>query len=319
MNDAAIFDFWHRRAAEGMAVALVTITRVEGSSMRAPGAHMAVAADGRWSGSISAGCVEQAIVADAVETIRRGCPREIRFGAGSPYIDIRLPCGGSLDVLIVPAPDAAIPARALELLGARVPFTLSLPLGPGAIALAEGLPEWKTRRTPAAFAVRHLPPLAIAIVGHGAVVEAMLDVAAAVSAVTRVATHDRDLIETLEARGVPVRALTMPDEAADLAADRWTAIPFFFHDHDWETALLGQALAGPAFYVGAMGSRATHARRLDTLRREGVAEALIERLRAPFGLIHSSRDPEVLALSTLAEIVRDWQSATAAPHVDEGG
>lgn len=315
MNDLAVFEFWRRCAERGVRVALVTITAVEGSSMRAPGTHMAVAEDGQAAGSISAGCVERAIVAEAVDTLRAGTARHVRFGAGSPYVDLRLPCGGALDVLITPTPDPAIARRAIKLFGQRRPFLLSLPFDGGAIALREEFPAWRSRSDEISFTVRHLPPLAITIIGHGAVVPAMHDIAQAAAALVRVITHDHDLADELRARNVDVEVLSTTDQPVDLRADAWTAIPFLFHDHDWETTLMAQALASPAFYVGAMGSRATHKRRSATLRRRGVPDPQIDRLRAPIGLIHASRLPEILALSTMTEIVRDWQAATAGPDL----
>ena len=67
--------------------------------------------------------------------------------------------------------------------------------------------------------------------------------------------------------------------------------------------LLRHLLARPAFYIGAQGSRATQASRLRQLAEMGVAPELRERVRGPIGLIPSSRDPKLLAISVLAEVV----------------
>ena len=82
-----------------------------------------------------------------------------------------------------------------------------------------------------------------------------------------------------------------------------------FHDHDWEGALLQQALAGPAFYIGAMGSVRTHEIRCETLSELGVSQADIARIHAPIGLIASQRDARLLAISILAEIIQSAQEA----------
>eukprot|EP01035_Chromulina_nebulosa_P031414 gene31413-41886_t len=124
----------------------------------------------------------------------------------------------------------------------------------------------------------------------------------------------RPVIEPVAA-GIKVHHLNTPRDAVDLTADPWTAIAFLFHDHDWETALIARALAGRAFYVGAMGSRAAQANRAASLVAAGVSPEDIARLRAPIGLIPSSRDPQVLALSTLAEIVRDFERTTAREDI----
>lgn len=313
MDRVEIFGFLAAKSAVGR-VALVTVTRVSGSSMRNPGSHLAVSADGEWRGSLSGGCIEAAVITEALDAIGAGVPREVRFGQGSRYIDIRLPCGGSLDVLISPLDDATLGVRALALLETRQPFTLELPFRGGA-EIVHGEVDWRTQRKEERFSVAHPPPLEVVIVGHGASVEALERQARAVGAVTRVLTPDREIAARLAAAQVPLKTLRTPGDTAALTADRWTAIAFVFHDHDWETALIAQALATPAFYIGAMGSRAAHARRAAALADIGVLSEDTERLRAPIGLIPSSRDPQVLALSALAEIVRDFGKATERPDL----
>ena len=90
-----------RRA--GVACALVSLVGVEGSSPRRIGSQMAVNADGDALGTISSGCAQAAIIAEAVAAIRTGLPRTVRYGAGSKYIDVVLPCGSGIDVLSVAA------------------------------------------------------------------------------------------------------------------------------------------------------------------------------------------------------------------------
>lgn len=109
--------------------------------------------------------------------------------------------------------------------------------------------------------------------------------------------------------GLTAARLERTTDTALLTSDPWTAIAFLFHDHDWELALLQRALELPHFYLGAMGGRRAHAARLEALRTAGVAEQQLAAIHAPIGLFHSSRDPETLALSALAEIVRAYQAA----------
>ncbi|NRD91029.1 hypothetical protein C8024_18600 [Sphingopyxis sp. BSNA05] len=104
------------KAAAKQKIVLITLTAVTGASTRNPGAHMAVAEDGSSTGSFSGGCVEAAVVAEALDVINAGKPREIRFGADSPYLDIRLPCGGGIDLLFTPVADRGIVADILAVL-----------------------------------------------------------------------------------------------------------------------------------------------------------------------------------------------------------
>jgi len=89
----------------------------------------------------------------------------------------------------------------------------------------------------------------------------------------------------------------------DLAADPWTAVLLLFHDHEWEHALLEWALSTPAFYIGAQGGAPARIERLTRLRAGGLGDEQLERINSPVGLIPRARDPQVLALSVLAEVV----------------
>ena len=108
MDQRRIFAFLKDRIAAGQACALVTVLAVEGSAMRNPGTHMAVSEDGSFAGSLSGGCIENAVVAEACAALTQRQPRIVRFGAGSPYLDIRLPCGGGLDIHFQPLADGMV-------------------------------------------------------------------------------------------------------------------------------------------------------------------------------------------------------------------
>lgn len=94
----------------------------------------------------------------------------------------------------------------------------------------------------------------------------------------------------------------MPDLDA-LKIDADSAAVLFYHDHDYEPAILSYLLTTPAFYIGAQGSRSTQRTRLMRLAEMGVSEEAMSRVRGPIGLIPSSRDPRMLAVSVLAEII----------------
>ena len=101
-----------------------------------------------------------------------------------------------------------------------------------------------------------------------------------------------------------------PEDTTAIETDRWTAIVFLFHDHDWEGCLMSYVLDQPHFYLGAMGGRTAHENRKATLKEIGVTSDKIASIRAPIGLFHSSRDPDTLALSALAEVTQAFHSRT---------
>ena len=85
--------------------------------------------------------------------------------------------------------------------------------------------------------------------------------------------------------------------------DEWTAAVLLFHEHDWEIRLLKRILKSDCFYVGALGSRKTHASRVTALKEHGIADSEIDRIRGPIGLPIASRSPNEIAVSILGEII----------------
>ncbi len=270
---------------------------------------MAVTENGEFRGSLSGGCIEQAVVAEARKAIDAGVPHTIAYGAGTPIIDIRLPCGGRVDLLFTPIDNVEVIGGLVGQLRSRCPAVLSVPITSCEPALAEaGETGWDGNR----FMVRHHPPLRLVIMGHGGTVEALVRQAAALDIACHVATPDRDIAKLLEGSHSSVEILERVGQELGVALDAWTAAAFFFHDHDWETDLLAQVLRTRAFYVGAMGSKATHSTRQELLEDIGVASDEIARIVAPIGLIPSSRDPETLALSALSQIVDRYNAVIGA-------
>lgn len=303
MKDAGgIFDFLLTAADRGEPTALVTITDVIGSSSRDPGTHIAVARDGTFVGSFSGGCVEAAVVAEAQQAIAEGRPRQVRFGAGSPYIDIRLPCGGGIDLLILPSPSPSVIRQARDELAARNPVTLQMGVD-GRLIVEAGEDEYRSEWRDGDFLARHVPDLRLVILGHGAEVSALAALARAYGIGVTVLSPEAVTREKAAESGAEVKALKVPGPSPHLIADRYTAVVFLFHDHEWEVGLMAQALTQDALFIGAMGSRRTHAQRIDMLTAHGVDAALASRIVGPIGLIPATRDPDTLALSVLAQIV----------------
>lgn len=297
-----IFRFLLDASGRGERTALVTITDVIGSSSRAPGTHLAVSETGSFRGSVSGGCIEAALAGLAQRAIARRTSERIRLGAGSPYIDIRLPCGGGLDLLVSPDPTDEVVSQVRDRLEQRQAVCLALHPD-GRIWTEHSSPVGQVGWSTDSFHVRHDPELRLVIIGHGRETEALTRLAVAFGAVVEVLTPDRAIAAACIRQGARARHLHSPSGSSDLAGDRHTAIVMLFHDHDWEPELLVQALSSRAFYIGAMGSRQTHKRRLASLRGYGVADELSSRIVGPIGLLPSTRDPETLALSILSQIV----------------
>lgn len=292
-----VLTYLQNAAARGERTALILLTAVEGGAARGVGTLMGVSEAGDWCGSLSGGCTEAAIAGEARRVIEGGKTKALRIGAGSPLIDIRLPCGSGIDLLILPQPESAVIAEAIAALVARRPTVLAAGTD-GALVLHEAEAGAATGWHDATFHLRIDPPLRLVIAGHGEEVEALARQARAWGAVVQVITPDERLAG--QPGAIPLKTPTSP---VPLDLDPWTALVLLFHDHDWEVPLLARALPQDSLWIGAMGSRATHARRLVALAEAGVSAKLSSRIHGPIGLIPSARDPETLALSVLAEVV----------------
>jgi xanthine dehydrogenase accessory factor len=302
---ADILRFVVARAAEGAATILVTLTAIEGSSPRAIGAQMAVAEDGRYAGSFSGGCIEAAVVAEAIGTLADGRAKLVRFGAGSPYLDIRLPCGGGIDLLFNPRPDPDAIGQALAQHDRRQIAALRLAddgVHVDTITDARTLAGWED----GSFRLGYAPKLRIVAMGQGEELTALARLAVVFGAEVCVLSPDERALADLYAEGFDTVRLTSRTNLPPLTTDPWTAIISVFHDRDWEEELLPRALQLPSFYIGAIGSQRTQDARRTALRDAGVREDLREKLRTSVGLIPATRDPATLALSALSQIVQDY-------------
>ena len=106
------------------AVALATLVEIRGGAARALGSHVVVAADGRFCGYVSGGCVEASVASEALLAMAEGRDRTVRFGEGSPFFDLVLPCGGGITIAIHLVRNPLALHRVLERLSRRLPTAL---------------------------------------------------------------------------------------------------------------------------------------------------------------------------------------------------
>ena len=279
----------------GEPFALVTLHRRIGGP-RPVGAQMVVTADRRW-GFLSGGCVEADVEAHARAALRDGRPRHLTYGQGSPFFDIRLPCGGRIDLMVeaIRPGDPAI-ARLLNLTARRRPARYLSDgerrwcVEPGAI-VNEGWTVDRTSRPTQRLAVIGSDPFAVAI----AVAGWQQGWQVCLTASSPPAGRSPPGLDVVVAR--PAAAL------ATLAPDAWTAIAVATHDVDEGDEALVVALRSRASYVGALGSRRRLEERRRTLSEAGLPMAAWDRLRAPIGLPIGARSPREIGAAAIAEII----------------
>lgn len=278
-------------AKRGRRFALVTLVLVDGSSPRAPGAQMAVDETGDWVGYLSGGCVERVVVAEALEAIRAGCNRRVRYGHGSPYFDVRLPCGSAIELYFDVCCDLAALQAADHGRATRQEAQMEFP---------EGIDHRGELVTSLTFR----PVRRLVILGAGPVAIRLMRLAQVSDFEVELYSNEDETLDYARAAGVRPERLTTPSHMPDIATDSRTAVIFLFHDHDWEERILRDLLAGEAWYIGAIGSKKTHALRVELLAAQGVPAAMIRRIQGPAGLFGGSKNATDIAISILAQIVQ---------------
>jgi xanthine dehydrogenase accessory factor len=304
---------WHR-AGKGAVVA--TVVETWGSAPRAVGAQMVVSGEGEMEGSVSGGCVEGAVVVEAMELVGSGAAKLLEFGVSDDEaFAVGLACGGRIRVLVEPV-GGALPVEVLEELvaarTARRPVAYVADLE-GEARRLDGQEAWSERfrmdrsgveedgRT---FVHVHNPPLRMVIVGAVHIAQALVPMA-------RIAGYDVTVIDPRPAFGAAARfpgveiVEEWPDEAlGELDLDPRTAVVTLTHDPKLDDPAIRAALGSDVFYLGCLGSTRTHAKRVARLEEAGFSADDIARIHAPVGLDIGARGPSEIAVSVLAEVTQ---------------
>ena len=333
-----VIDRWRE---EQKGVALATVVRIYGSAPLPLGAKMAVSAAGEMTGSVSGGCVEGAVVQEALACLAAGQPKLLTYGIADELAQsVGLACGGVIEVFVTPVTADASPylhfeqavragrlaALATVLTGPTVGAQfLLLPDGERAGALGDpGLDAAVSERAPALFATLQSERLTVATAAGP--VELFIDVppppprlwivgavhiAAALVTFAKALGFRTIVIDPRTAFATPARfshadelIVRWPQEVLTAAnLDAAACVVVLTHDAKIDNPALAAALQSPARYIGALGARKTHAARIAALHELGLDAAQLARIHAPIGLDIGARRPEEIALAIMAEIV----------------
>jgi xanthine dehydrogenase accessory factor len=285
---------------KGDKLALATVVSTWGSAPRPRGSHMLVHADGRFEGSVSGGCVEGDILDTAAQVIA-GAPFAVKtYGVEDASAwEVGLPCGGEISVLVQPVSAEGFDPELFDRItearddGRALSVTTDLDTGQSSLRPAEG----------GAFVNRYDPPRRLIIVGAVQIAQALVGLAATLGIETivvdprgRFLTEERFPGTTLDDR--------WPDEAiAAYKPGPSTAVVTLSHDTKIDDPALIAALQSDAAYVGALGSRRSHAARRERLAEAGLTAAQIKRIDAPVGIDIGAIGPSEIALSVAAAMI----------------
>jgi xanthine dehydrogenase accessory factor len=312
-----------RWAAEGVRAACATVVKVERSAPRGPGAVLAVNERGEVAGSVTGGCVEPAVFEEAQAVLAGEGPRLVTYGISDEEgFNVGLSCGGTVHILVESLePDvvrglaAAVreerPAAVVSTIRADEPRPQRL-VTPGHLeepeavrdALTRGESEIVTADGEELFVSSVVPRPAMYVFGA-------IDFAAAVASVGRFLGYRVTVCDARSAFVTPERfsdvdelVIEWPHDFLERApVDERTAICVLTHDAKFDVPVLRAALATPAGYIGAMGSRRTTEQRAERLREQGLTDEDLARIHAPIGLPIGSRTPAEVAVAIAAEIV----------------
>ncbi len=322
---------------ENKPIALATVIQTWGSSPRRAGAKMALTPDGKITGSVSGGCVEGAVFDTGIDVLRSSRPQLLHFGvADETAWGVGLACGGSIDIFVKPLDkDLFKPLRSVlvdeqtavlvtvvrghdEILGhelllkddGSVTGTISDELNEWVLNLTrETLAQGESRRVmlndeTEIFIEVILPPPTVVAVGG-------VHITIALMALAKTLGYRTVVIDPRSAFGNEDRFPNVdqliqkwPDDAFEqVPITRSTAIAMLTHDPKLDDPALKIALPSSAFYVGALGSKTTQAKRRQRLLEEGLTAEQLNRLHGPIGLKIGAGTPEEIAMSIMAEIV----------------
>ena len=291
--------------AAGHHTAIATVIQTWGSAPRRRGAHLVVRGDGLFEGSVSGGCVEGDVITQAVEAIAAGQSRRIDYGVSEARAwEVGLACGGRISIFVQPVgPDgfsAALLNQIVQNRKAGERFTVTTDLQSGRSTAGEHPGE-------NAFIQTYDPPLRMAIIGAVHISQALLPMAAQLGYQTLI-IDPRTAFATAERFPGAHIDTRWPDEVlAELQPDGASAVIALTHDPKLDDPALTIALASPAFYVGALGSRRTHAARIERLAESGIAPEVLTRIHGPVGLSIGAANPAEIALSIMAGVTAAWR------------
>ena len=325
---------------QGRGVALATVVETWGSAPRPVGSNLVIDDQGNFLGSVSGGCVEGAVVTEALDVIESGKPKTLEFGvADETAWKVGLSCGGTIRVYrgesglshagaaldgrpvvaagmkidILKALNAERAARRAAVVvtdvasgGQRLVKAADVARDPLKNLLEKHIRSGKSgmEETPngQVFLTVHVPPSQLVITGA-------VHISQALAPIARLLGYDVTIVDPRTAfasieRFPDVKVIAeWPDVALPpLGIDHYTAFVALTHDPKIDDPALTHALARDCFYIGALGSKKTHGRRLERLKAQGLSDAALARIHAPIGLDIGAVSPAEIAVAIMGEI-----------------
>ena len=328
-----------RWISEGHKAALGTVVKTWGSAPRQVGSQIAVRDDAAFVGSVSGGCVESAVSEAAQVAMSDGKVRLLEFGvADEKAWSVGLACGGRIEIFVEPLgggeAEAALATLNLTRREGRA-IVRAVDLSSGEERLVDPLADVSALGRAAAEAAQadqsvrveiegrpwflgvFNPPLDLAIVGAVHIAQSLAKMAAIAGYSVRLIDPRKSFATARRFPGVTL-SHEWPDEAlARAPLGRRSALIALAHDPKLDDPALSAALASPAFYIGALGSKKTHAARLARLKAHGLSDDTLARIHGPVGLAIGAKSPAEIAVSILAQMTERLRSRPELAAIQE--
>ncbi len=326
--------------AENRPIALATVIKTWGSAPRKVGAKMIVSDDNAMAGSVSGGCVEGAVVEAAQNALAAGRPQLLEFGvADETAWTVGLACGGMIDVFVQPF-DAQIQATvsewiAKEQAGAVVTVVRGsadligkqavlidgdlfhsidphLDAAIGIVAQEAFQSRNSQRRTLSdekteLFIDVIMPSPTLIIVGGVHIAQALIEIGQVVGFRSVVIDPRRAFGSSERFPDVPLHQEWPRKAFEHVAINASSAVVLLTHDPKIDDQALEKVLPSSAFYIGALGSSKTAAKRIKRLEEAGYSAKQIGRIHGPIGLDINAKTPEEIALAVMGEIIAAYR------------
>lgn len=296
----------------GRKIALATVVDTWGSSPRPTGSIMIVDDQGAMEGSVSGGCIEGAVIQAASEVMTSHKPQMLEFSVSNDQAwEVGLSCGGRVRVLVERITEKlSFMDRILSATGPVV-LTTDCVTGKTTFALGDNNAE-KSRLVEDGdqiiFSQVLEQPLDLIVIGAVHITQAMVKIAQSLD--IQVTVIDPRTTFASKVRFPDVELCTdWPDEALAMREiTSGTAIVTLTHDPKLDDPALEVACKSRAFYIASLGSRKTHAARVERLTAKGLTEKQIARIHAPAGLKTGAKTPAEIALSVMAEMMTTFRN-----------
>jgi xanthine dehydrogenase accessory factor len=326
-------------------VAIATVINTWGSSPRKVGAKMLIDADGASSGSVSGGCVEGAVIAAGIEVIKNGIPRLLHYGVSDEDAwEVGLACGGEIEVFIrlldwsiyenltnqrnirKQSINIILIDGQEDIMGQEI---LLIEKGDGGflyvgkkddsnlLAISEEIIQMQAfpyhsfclerSNNIRAFVDIINPRPSLIIIGGVHITFSLLSFASELGFHTTI-IDPRQKFSSRERFPTADKIYQVWPRKAfqEIELTKDTAVVLLTHDPKIDDQALEVLLRSPVFYIGALGNKETHQKRIERLLKLGIPKVLTDKIRGPIGLDIGAISPEEIALSIMAEIIQTW-------------